>query len=87
MITFSDTRNNKTWYFETPYMVDANGKQSNEVKLILREEKWKTYVDVVADKTFLEDSNTTYPVKIDPTINDRAEQLQFPMEQMDMFQV
>lgn len=68
-ITFSDSKSNKVWYFETPYMVDANSKLSNDVKLNLRAESGKTYVDVVADKAFLEDSNTKYPVVIDPTIN------------------
>ena len=34
-------------------------------------ESGKTYVNVaVANKTLLEDSNTKYPITIDPTIND-----------------
>lgn len=51
-------------------MVDSNDKYSDKVNLVLRKENGKAYVDVVADKTFLEDTNTKYPVTIDPTIND-----------------
>jgi YD repeat-containing protein len=44
-------------------------KYSDQVSLTLRNENGKTYVDVVADQAFLEDSSTQYPVIIDPTLN------------------
>jgi YD repeat-containing protein len=50
-------------------MTDANGKFSDKVKLSLREDQGKTFVDVEADPTFLKDSATKFPVTIDPTVN------------------
>ncbi|AGB41138.1 RHS repeat-associated core domain protein [Halobacteroides halobius DSM 5150] len=69
MIYLVNQQGEKLWYFEKPYMVDANGKHSTKVELKLRKEAGKVYIDVVADKGFLEDSATKYPVTIDPTIN------------------
>ncbi|WP_245975759.1 DNRLRE domain-containing protein [Paenibacillus prosopidis] len=68
-ITFSDNKGIKQWFLEKPFMTDANGKYSDNVILELREQNRKTYVDVIADQTFLNDSETEYPVTIDPTIN------------------
>lgn len=69
IIYFTDTKGNKLWYFEQPFMTDANDKLSTDVNLDLRQENGKTYVDVVADKAFLENTDTKYPVTIDPTID------------------
>ncbi len=68
-IAFSDTKGNKQWFLAKPYMTDANGKYSDKVSLNLREVNGKTYVDVVADQSFLQDPATQYPVTVDPTIN------------------
>jgi len=68
-IVISDDKGKKQWYFEKPYMTDAEGKFSNQVKLKLRTENSKTYIDVIADQAFLQDPTTKYPVTIDPTIN------------------
>lgn len=68
-IIFQDNKGNKLWYFEKPFMTDASGKYSDKVTLTLRKENGKSYVDVTADKTFLEDPSTQYPVTIDPTID------------------
>lgn len=68
-ILFKDNKGNKLWYFEKPFMTDAIGKYSDKVTLTLRNEDGKTYVDVTADKSFLEDPDTKYPVTIDPTID------------------
>jgi RHS repeat-associated protein len=68
-ISFQDSNGKTTWYFEKPFMTDANGKYSDKLKLVLREENGKTYVDVVADQAFLQDATTKYPVTIDPTID------------------
>jgi hypothetical protein len=69
-IVFEDAKGNPQWYFEKPYMFDANNKYSDQVAFHLRQENGKTYVDVIADENFLQDPDTTYPVTIDPTIND-----------------
>jgi|GEM_PF-643385 len=66
-IVFHDQKGKKLWYFEKPYMTDAAGTFSDKVKQTLREEIGKTYVDVVADPSFLRSAQ--YPVTIDPTIN------------------
>ena len=68
-IVFQDQKGNPEWYFEKPYMTDANNQYSDQVSLIIREENGKTYVDVVADESFLQDPATQYPVTIDPTID------------------
>lgn len=69
-IYFEDNKGQKLWCVEKPYMIDAEGKYSDKVELVLTKDNGKAYIDVVADKDFLEDSNTIYPVVIDPTIND-----------------
>ncbi|WP_139488009.1 DNRLRE domain-containing protein [Brevibacillus dissolubilis] len=68
-IVFQDAKGQILWSLAKPYMVDANGKYSDQVQLKLRKAGGKTYVDVVADEAFLKDSTTRYPVTIDPTIN------------------
>lgn len=69
IIYFTDNKGNKIWRFEKPFMTDANEKYSDKVNLVLRKENNRIFVDVAADKTFLEDPSTQYPVIIDPTID------------------
>jgi hypothetical protein len=57
-IVFEDQKGNPKWYFEKSYMTDANNKYSDKVDLQLRKENGKTYVDVVADESFLQDPDT-----------------------------
>ncbi len=68
-IVVENQQGEKKWSFAKPYMVDANQSLSKDVELKLRKEKGKTYIDVVADQSFLENPDTAYPVTIDPTIN------------------
>ncbi|REE81237.1 YD repeat-containing protein [Paenibacillus taihuensis] len=68
-ISFKDLNGDTKWYFDKPFMDDANGKHSDDVRLELREDNGKTYVDVVADSAFLQEADTVYPVTIDPTIS------------------
>ena len=68
-IPFSDSKGNKQWFLAKPYMTDAKGKYSEKVTLTLRQESGKTFVDVIADQSFLQDPATQYPVTIDPTID------------------
>lgn len=68
-IAFTDEKGNKIWHFRKPYMTDANGKFSDQVRLSLRKENEKAYLDVIAGKEFLEEASTKYPVTIDPTID------------------
>ncbi|WLR51865.1 DNRLRE domain-containing protein [Bacillus tianshenii] len=69
-IIMKDEKGTPQWFFETPFMTDANGKYSSNVSLKLYEEQGKTLVDVIADENFLNAEETAYPVTIDPTIND-----------------
>ncbi|MEH7130795.1 DNRLRE domain-containing protein [Neobacillus drentensis] len=69
-IVFKDSKGNPVWFFENPFMTDADGKYSEKVTLQLRQENGKTFVDVVADPEFLKDPKTKFPVTIDPTIDD-----------------
>lgn len=69
LILFINNKGEKEWYLEKPFMMDANEKYSDDVKLVLRKEQSKTFVDVIASKEFLESPDTKYPVTIDPTIN------------------
>ncbi|WP_240620220.1 DNRLRE domain-containing protein [Peribacillus acanthi] len=69
-IVFKDQKGNLKWYLEKPYMIDSNNQYSDKVTLKLRNENGSTFVDVIADQEFLNDSNTKYPVTIDPTINE-----------------
>lgn len=67
-ISFYDTKGQKVWYFEKPFMNDSKGKYSNKVTLTLRQENGKTFVDMAADQAFLQDKTTQYPVTIDPSV-------------------
>ncbi|MCP3741030.1 hypothetical protein [Rossellomorea sp. BNER] len=68
-IIFKGSKGKLVWFFELPFMTDAKGKYSDNVSLELRKENGKTFVDVVANQSFLKDPDTQYPVTIDPTIN------------------
>ena len=68
-IVFKDSKGNPIWFFEKPFMTDATGNYSDKVSLDLRQENGKTFVDVIADQTFLTDPKTKYPITIDPTID------------------
>ena len=68
-IVVINQKGEKKWAFAKPYLIDADQDHSNKVKLKLRKEKGKSYIDVVVDKSYLKDPDTTYPVTIDPTLN------------------
>jgi len=55
-------------YFVTPYMQDDKGATSQAVSLSLREENDKTYMDLLADSSWLSSQERVFPVVIDPTI-------------------
>ncbi len=67
-IAFLDTQDNEVFRLEKLYMIDSNGRYSEEVSANLYYEDGKTFVRIVADESFLKDMNTVYPVVIDPTI-------------------
>lgn len=69
IIYFISNKGEKEWHLLKPFMLDAEEKYSDAVEYVLRQENGKSYVDVVADKEFLQDPDTKYPVIIDPTID------------------
>lgn len=68
-IFITDKDGNKLWYFEKPYMTDANDQHSDKVSLTLRKENKKIYIDLTIDQNFLQNPETQYPVVVDPTIS------------------
>ncbi len=67
-IVFKDSEGENVWLIKEPFMVDADNKISNNVKFILNEKNGKKFIHIVADKEFLKDANTKYPVAIDPSL-------------------
>jgi RHS repeat-associated protein len=67
-ITFIDKEGKTFFTLTKPFMYDSKEEFSHEVAMTLREEKGKTYVDIVPDKEWLADASRSYPVVIDPSI-------------------
>lgn len=63
----------KCFVFEKPYMIDDNGVINNNTnyELINRDEYYE--LKLVVDKEWLANSNTKYPVVIDPTITNNGQ--------------
>lgn len=68
-IKAKDCETDKTIYIiPTPYMYDANGNISNDVKYELKEKKEGYTLDIKADKKWINDEKRKFPVTIDPAI-------------------
>lgn len=67
-IAFLDSHNHEVFQFGKLYMIDANGKYSEDVTADLHCEDGRFFVRIIANESFLKDVNTVYPVVIDPTI-------------------
>jgi hypothetical protein len=67
-IQFVDTQGHLLFVIPRPMMVDANDAISYDVQLKLRQEGQQTFIDLVADEKWLQDTQRAYPVKIDPTL-------------------
>jgi RHS repeat-associated protein len=67
-IQFVDEKGKTEFTVPQPVMVDAKGVASHDVKLDLRTEGNKTYLDLKADESWLKDAKRAYPVVIDPTL-------------------
>lgn len=68
-ISLTDRQGQRQFSLAKPFMSDANGVYSDQVEMRLREENGKTFLDLIADESFLNDPNTQFPVVIDPTVN------------------
>ncbi len=63
-------KNNQILFtLDGPYMIDANNKTNNNINYKLTKMKDYYKLDLVLDAEWLKDSNTLYPVIIDPTIS------------------
>ncbi|SEN50187.1 DNRLRE domain-containing protein, partial [Lihuaxuella thermophila] len=67
-IQFVDSKGKALFTIPRPVMVDAKDSISHDVKLELRTEGNKTYLDVKADEEWLKDPKRAYPVAIDPSL-------------------
>ncbi|UWE05062.1 DNRLRE domain-containing protein [Laceyella sacchari] len=67
-LEFLDTKGKVLFSIPRPYMIDAADRISYDVKLKLRTEGNKTYLDIQADESWLKDDARKYPVVLDPTL-------------------
>ncbi|MFC9598740.1 DNRLRE domain-containing protein [Peribacillus butanolivorans] len=67
-IIFEDKDKNEFFVLTKPFMYDAAENISHDVSMKLRQEKGKTYVDVVADEAWLNSTERKFPIVIDPTV-------------------
>ena len=58
----------KKYYIPAPYMVDASGEISYDVRYHLAETNQGIILTVEADKEWLNQAGRSFPVKIDPTV-------------------
>ena len=56
------------FYIPAPFMYDGNNNYSYDVEYSIETKKGKTIISVIADKAWLENKGTKYPVTIDPVI-------------------
>ncbi len=66
--TFYDIEGNYQFHLERPYAIDANGNRSDNFSYTIKKSDNGYDVGLNFDSVWLRDSNTKYPVTIDPTI-------------------
>jgi len=66
-IELKDTTDTVLYTITAPYMIDSSGAKSEGLELnILQNNNGKLSVKLTADKTWLKDTERTYPITIDP---------------------
>ncbi len=58
----------EVFYIPAPFMFDSNNQYCYEVEYLVEHKKDKCIITVVADENWLKNSDTKYPVTIDPVI-------------------
>lgn len=58
----------KSYSIDAPFMVDAEGKYSNDVEVDIKKKNKTITITLTPSKDFLEAEDTVYPVTIDPPI-------------------
>ncbi len=67
-IRFVDKRGKELFFIPRPFMEDAALRSTDRVKLELRKEGSRTYLDLILDEEWLKDPERAYPVKVDPSL-------------------
>ncbi|MCL6472752.1 MAG: DNRLRE domain-containing protein [Firmicutes bacterium] len=62
----------KIWLIEKPFMYDANGEESQDITVSIKDFKGKSYLTLAADRDWLKSKDRKYPVILDPTIHPGA---------------
>jgi RHS repeat-associated protein len=68
-ILFYNKENQVVWVMIPPFMEDANGKYSEDITMDVEKSKNGYIVTMVPDSKFLDDKETKFPVRIDPSVN------------------
>ena len=67
-VFFIDSEGNKVFRLTPLFMIDANGKYSEDVTYTIEPSKKGGKITITADRDFLDAADTQYPVIIDPSI-------------------
>ena len=67
-ITAASKENEEIFYIPAPFMYDANGEESYDVEYKIEAKNKKYILTLVADRTWLDDTDRAYPVTIDPVV-------------------
>ncbi|CEG25313.1 DNRLRE domain-containing protein [Bacillus sp. B-jedd] len=68
-INFYNKKGALIWTMPRPFMEDQNGNYSEDIVFDLKEEKNGYLLTLIPDAKYLDDKDTEYPVRIDPTAN------------------
>ncbi|MEC1155440.1 DNRLRE domain-containing protein [Cytobacillus horneckiae] len=68
-INFYNQKDELIWTMPHPFMEDKNGKYSEEIEFNLEETADGHLLTIKPDDAFLDEKDTEYPVRIDPTVN------------------
>ena len=67
-IIFANSEGQNVFQLAPMYMEDANGKYSDEVEYTIEKSENDYRITIIADKEFLNEPDTQYPVIIDPSV-------------------
>lgn len=61
-------KDEKIWEIEKPFMVDAKGAKSENIKMVVRNQDNKVYLELNMDKDWLMSNERSYPITLDPSL-------------------
>ncbi|HEY4552549.1 MAG TPA: DNRLRE domain-containing protein, partial [Bacillaceae bacterium] len=68
-IHFYNKKNELVWIMPHPFMEDQNGKYSEDIAFSIEKYKQGYILALKPDSEYLDEKDTVYPVRIDPTVN------------------